>query len=406
MKRKKILMVAYACNPEGGGEHWLGWGWVLAAKHIHDVWLITPANNVETISQHAEKEGVSVSFVSLPAWQKKFCAVLGGAGSWLRKYLWQFQARQEAQRLHREEIFDLVHQTTFHTFRIPFSCASLGIPSVWGPIAGGESVPAGFARYLGKDALSEKMRAWFNQLCLWIPGVKSSLRRSAVILCSNRTTKEFLPTWVQDKCELVPANAVSPKDLSVTPLDRTKLGECYQLIYVGNCVSRRALPIVFEALKNFLPEEVHLRVVGNGSALTYWKQEAARLGVEKHVEFTGNVDSATVRKYYDEADALAFPSLRDSGGSSLIEAMTRGIPVLCLDWGGPAEMIDSESGIKLPVRNAEETVAMLVESIKRLKSEPEWGKALAAKARNRALTLYTWEGKRSVLETIYNHIWQ
>ena len=41
--------------------------------------------------------------------------------------------------------FDIVHQTTFHTFRIPFLAAGWQeCQRVWGPVAGGESCPPGF----------------------------------------------------------------------------------------------------------------------------------------------------------------------------------------------------------------------------------------------------------------------
>jgi glycosyltransferase involved in cell wall biosynthesis len=405
--RKKILMVAYACHPEGGGEHWLGWGWAMAAKRHHDVWLLTPANNVEPITRHAAEAGIDVSFVTLPEWQRSFCGLLGGAGSWLRKYLWQFQALRKARELQRKVSFDLVHQTTFHTFRIPFACSRLGIPSVWGPIAGGESVPRGFDRFLGGDAGKEKSRARANRLCLSIPGVRSSLGRCAAILVSNRTTIDFLPAADRPRCILMPANAVSPRDAAAPPREpSSRDGKRLELIYVGNCVSRRALPIVFEALREFTSDQVRFRVVGNGEALDLWKQEAMRIGVEDRVEFTGGVDADMVRRYYDEADALGFPSLRDSGGSALLEAMTRGLPVICLDWGGPAEMVDEHSGIRLPVNDPDETVALLVAALRRLKAEPEWGRQLAVTARERALTLYTWEGKGAALDDIYNRIFQ
>lgn len=402
--RKKILMVAYACHPEGGGEHWLGWGWVMAARRKHDVWLITPPNNSDAIARHASEAGVHVSFVALPAWQKKFCGLLGGAGSWLRKYLWQFQALRKARKLHRRVSFDLVHQTTFHTFRIPFACSKLNIPSVWGPVAGGESVPMGFDRFLGKDAGRERSRAWINRLCLWIPGVRGSLSRSTAILVSNRTTIDFLPQKDRPRCILMPANAVSPRDAATPPREHTKRNGRLELIYVGNCVSRRALPMVFESLVEFTPEEVRFRVVGKGEALEAWKRDAARLGVADRVEFTGGVDADTVRRYYDEADALAFPSLRDSGGSALLEAMTRGLPVICLDWGGPAEMVDEHSGIRLPANHPDETVSLLAAALRRLKAAPEWGRQLASAARTRALTLYTWEGKGAALDAIYHSV--
>jgi len=203
---------------------------------------------------------------------------------------------------------------------------------------------------------------------------------------------------------IVPANAVSARDAAAPPRESAAKDGPLELIYVGNCVARRGMPIVFEALRAFVPEEVRLRVVGDGAALASWKQQAAMLGVADRVVFTGSVDADAVRRYYDGADALAFPSLRDSGGSALLEAMTRGLPVICLDCGGPAEMVDDSSGIKLPVDDPVETVARLAEAIRRLRAEPEWGRALAASARERALTLYSWQGKGAVLESIYDRL--
>lgn len=404
--RKKLLMVAYACCPDGGGEHWLGWGWALTAQANHDVWLLTPPNHVEAIQDAADKAGIRVRFVPLPFWKKWFCEFFGVFGVWLRKLLWQRSAYKVARKLHNEIGFDLVHQTTFHTFRIPFNCSSLPIPSVWGPIAGGESVPKGFEKYLGPDAKSEMWRYRLNRVCLWLPGVQASLTRACAILVSNRTTLEFLPRSVRERCIVLPANAVNRADLHTFPDFSVKGLGTLELLYVGNCVARRGIPLVLEALKSFTSSEIRLRVVGDGPALSYWKQEAYQSGVQDRVVFSGSVPSELVREYYRTSSALVFPSLRDSGGSALLEAMTWGLPVLCLDWGGPAEMLDADSGIKLPVRCPVETVSKMVEALRRLRDEPEWAVAMGAKGRERALTVYSWDGKQAAIESVYNRLMQ
>src|SRR6266550_481979 len=119
MSRPRVLMIAYACDPQGGGEHWLGWGWAEQASHNYEVELLTTAKAQPNVERACR--------------QKRILSL--------------------AERLHRQKPFALVHQTTFHTFRVPFRAADLGIPSVWGPIAGGERVPPGFERYLGSAKL-------------------------------------------------------------------------------------------------------------------------------------------------------------------------------------------------------------------------------------------------------------
>jgi glycosyltransferase involved in cell wall biosynthesis len=38
----------------------------------------------------------------------------------------------------------------------------------------------------------------------------------------------------------------------------------------------------------------------------------------------------------ERTDLFLFPSLHDEGGWVIAEAMASGLPVVCLDWGGPA----------------------------------------------------------------------
>src|SRR2546422_858337 len=105
----RILMIAYACNPEGGGEHWLGWGWAGQAAKNFSVHLITTPNSRAQVEQHAPCHGITAHFVALPEGFRKFTHRLGGAGSWLRKIVWQSHAAKLAAELHAQEKFQIIH---------------------------------------------------------------------------------------------------------------------------------------------------------------------------------------------------------------------------------------------------------------------------------------------------------
>ncbi len=379
-------MLAYACDPEGSGEHWLGWGWAEQAAHSFDVQLITTPKSRDAIERHAARTGITPHFVEPPSLRPP-----GAPGSWWRKYAWQKRAAHHVASLHAREPIALVHQTTFHTFRIPFSAASLGIPSVWGPIAGGEHVPPGFERWLGAARRAEQRRQFLNRACLALPAVGRSLRDTSAIFVSNRTTLGFLPAEVRAKCEVVPPNAlreIPARRVPPTPRDGLAL------LYVGNCVATRSIPLVVAALAQLGDPRCTLTVVGDGPALAEWRRTSTG------VRFTGSVAREELPRLYAEADAFVFPALRDSGGSSLIEAMSLGLPVVCLDWAGPAEMVDDTSGVKLSVADPARTVADLAASIARLRDEPAWRTSLAVGAVARAHT-FTWEAKRRLLEAAY-----
>lgn len=400
---KKILMVAYACHPQGGGEHWLGWGWAETASRLGSVWLITPPKHAEEILVAAAGKKIIPVFLALPGWLVMLSDHLGATGSWLRKFCWHELARRVSRCLDKQQQFDVVHQTTFHSFRVPFSGRGLGIPSVWGPVAGGESTPVGFDHYLGDAARDETHRRWMNRATLMLPWIRQSLLQCSVIFVSNRTTRDFLPTKYHSKCRVVPPNAVRAEDLQ--PLgDETKSSNPAILLYVGNCVERRGLPLLLEALTDLDCSQVALVVAGDGPALANWQKQADQLGVSDRVTFLGMIPPDEVRLWYDRASVFVFPSLRDSGGSGLMEAMTRGLPVVCLNWAGPAEMIDASCGILVGVGSPKATVAGLRKAIVALTGDPLHARALGLAGRNRAESEFTWDRKYKVLTQVYSQL--
>ena len=109
------------------------------------------------------------------------------------------------------------------------------------------------------------------------------------------------------------------------------------MLYVGNCVPTRALPIVFEALRESRLTDYEFSIVGDGPAVPAWKKLALGMGPQTKVKFVGRIPRSQLNSWYASADVLVFPALRDSGGSALLEAMARFVPVICLDWAGPGE---------------------------------------------------------------------
>jgi glycosyltransferase involved in cell wall biosynthesis len=311
--------------------------------------------------------------------------------------------RKLAARLNRKQPFDIVHQTTFHTFRIPFSCSKLGIPTVWGPIAGGESVPAGFEGCLGPAGAGEGRRAVLNRLNLAMPWVGGSLQRTSRILVSNRTTLEFLSQRHHGKCVVMSPNALREEDLSA-PMRAESKREVFEILFAGNCAPTRAMPLVFEALAKGLPVKWRLRVVGGGSALDYWKSEVERLNLGGNVEFTGPVPRETLQEFYNQTSALVFPGLRDSGGSALLEAMTLALPILTFDWGGPGEMVDSTSAVMIEARTPAQAIEDIHAGLRRLATHPGQARQLGANARQRALNTFRWERKWKVVNQIYENL--
>lgn len=75
---------------------------------------------------------------------------------------------------------------------------------------------------------------------------------------------------------------------------------------------------------------------------TYLKDLSIKLGVSDKVVFCGSLSSAEMKEYYDSLDLYIQPSKQEGLPRSVIEAMSRGCPVIGTNLAGIPELIDSK----------------------------------------------------------------
>jgi glycosyltransferase involved in cell wall biosynthesis len=82
-----------------------------------------------------------------------------------------------------------------------------------------------------------------------------------------------------------------------------------------------------------------------------------------HFHWLQQIDYLEIPKYYAASDLLVFPSEGDIWGLVVNEALSMGVPVICTERIGAAELvIDGKNGYKVPVRSPK----LLAERIKHL----------------------------------------
>ncbi len=80
---------------------------------------------------------------------------------------------------------------------------------------------------------------------------------------------------------------------------------------------------------------------------------AKRLGVSERVFFRGRLTGQSLSEAYASADLFVFPSLYESFGMVLLEAMSFGLPMIASNTGGIPEIItDGENGLLVNPRDA------------------------------------------------------
>lgn len=86
-----------------------------------------------------------------------------------------------------------------------------------------------------------------------------------------------------------------------------------------------------------LPADSLLVIMGKGPLEKELKQLAIDLDIAKSVVFTGNVPDG--KKYFKAFDVFALTSDHEPFGMVLLEAMAAGLPLICSDCGGGAEVV-------------------------------------------------------------------
>ncbi len=114
----------------------------------------------------------------------------------------------------------------------------------------------------------------------------------------------------------------------------------------------------------------------------------------KRIIFEGVVKHDRIEDAYRNAALLVNPSLSESFGISLVEAMMRGIPVVATRIGGMSYTVDPEvTGLLVEPANP----AALSEAICRMLSNPGHSRQMGEAGRQRAIEMFSWSKTADIL---------
>jgi glycosyltransferase involved in cell wall biosynthesis len=104
------------------------------------------------------------------------------------------------------------------------------------------------------------------------------------------------------------------------------------------------------------------------------------------VGFIQTIPQEQLFDLYRDHDLLIFPSLHDSGGFVVLEALAHGLPVVCLDLGGPKEIVTPDSGVVIKNGNqgTDQVASAMAKEISLLLASPDRISALSKGAVLRA----------------------
>ena len=125
------------------------------------------------------------------------------------------------------------------------------------------------------------------------------------------------------------------------------------MLFVGLLVPIKGLPYLFQALAKlkFSRDDWHLDIIGDGPEKAEYERSITELKIKDEVAFHGLKSKREVAEFMRKCDFYIQPSLYETFGAVLIEAMACGKPVIATNAGGPKEFINKKNGILVPSKD-------------------------------------------------------
>ena len=406
-KKLKILVSAYACAPNKGSEPGMGWNFVTGLAKFHELHVIVEKRKWEKpINDFIENNpglNNSVTFYFIDKKRNKPLRKIWPPSYYWFYKKWQKEAYKLAEQIDLKENFDLIHQLNMVGYREPGYLWKIKKPFVWGPIGGLENSPwrflpslgfKGFIFYTGRNILNLLQRRFLSR-----PKKAAKREMAALISATPNTSKLTKSIWGKDShviCE------VGFKNIQKIEFNKRKKGEPLKIVWSGLHIPRKNLPLLLKSLAN-VNFKFELHILGDGELNNSWKELAKQLKVDRSCIWYGWVDKAVANEVYNNAHVFCITSISDLTSTVTLEALTFGLPIICLDHCGFSHVVNENCGIKINVSSSKKAAIDFSKALEKINEDENLRQNLSNGALIRAKD-FSWESKIDKLNSIYNEL--
>jgi len=154
-------------------------------------------------------------------------------------------------------------------------------------------------------------------------------KRADVVLTLNMESFIFCKNQISNSNVKIVSNLISPDKVRTN--DKSISERINTVIFVGFVQEQKGFLEIVEVAKHF--PEIKFELVGNRRKTTYG------INLGDNVVNIQNATKEDVVEKLDSADVFLFPSHAEGFSNALLEAMARGLPIICTNVGANAEMV-------------------------------------------------------------------
>jgi glycosyltransferase involved in cell wall biosynthesis len=403
----KILLSAYACEPNRGTEPGVGWNTAVSLTKYHQIWVFTSNTHRAAIDAELAVHPVTnLQFVYLDPfgwiydWSQE-----SKKSTWdvhIHYYLWQIWAYFVGRAMNRSIGFDLVHHLTYGKYSAPSFLSFLPIPFCWGPIGGAESAPATFWQDFSLRARTyEVFRTLSQRVGELDPFMRLTAKRSQIVWCKAADTANRMRSLGAQNVSVMVESGLRPAEIATLASYPPPTTAPIRFISMGRLLHWKGFHLGLRAFAAAALPDAEYWILGEGPERDRLQTLAADLGIADRVKFWGNLPRTEGLSKLGECHVLVHPSLHDSGGWVCLEGMAAGRPIICLDLGGPGVQVTTATGFKIPAHNPAQAVQELAAAMTTLAHDANLRLQMGQAGQSSIAKSYNWEAKAKALTEAY-----
>lgn len=395
------LISAYSVNPYKGSEDSIGWNWVLQYEKNYKkgdrIILLTKKFNEKDTRRGLKEfniQHVELVIVDVP-----------DALNWFREkhsafhhmyyILWQHWAWLWVK--HSGIRFDVIHHVTMNDYRIPSELyKAKGAKVIWGPMGGAQVTPKPLKVY-EKNQLVASFREFVNKSCSWNPFYKKALRSYYKIYCINNETQKQISCIVGKDVPLMPELALRDEYKNL-PIRKGK-NDILKIVFVGRLIGKKGIAFLVDAL-SLMPTDMdwELLIFGDGDDRALIEKQIADSGIGKKVKLMGNRPLNQIAEAYQQADVFVLPSLRETSGNVLLEAMAYAVPIVAFDTSFCRLLKEVDCGVFINTEQALDNIKEdYCKAIVTLGQDKELAKQMGLNGYKYVNSKLTWDEKYRII---------
>lgn len=221
-----------------------------------------------------------------------------------------------------------------------------------------------------------------------------------IILPSSYAKRTFIDAGFKPKKIFVVPRGINLEQF-YTVVENCKSDNIFRIIYVGQIIPRKGVHYLIEAFKKLKLFKAELLLIGP-------IDESMKSFVNEHTKYNnmikaiGAVPKIELSKYYSRGSVFVLPSLADSWGLVVSEAMGCGLPVIVTENTGSKEIVrNGKDGFIIPIRD----VDVLMEKICFLYKNKSICKQMGKSSKLRVQE-FTWQHYEEQILKVYKKVIQ